>query len=272
MLARSARGTHPGMRNHQLHKGPNRPLGLALLGEADDRVQRQDETNHRSIDVFLQQHGDRGGGDEDVDERAAELAGQYQDRRRRGSSSSWFGPNSSIRRVASSVDKPEVGGLPAASGGAEAAGFEEVDDRVGHPALAQAIGGGQHLLELVGVHRREHDLLAGDVLAGPGEPDRAFGKQLRAFRWREQGRNLAAFGYHEGPQLSIGLKHASQHGRRRVRVGHEHDAGDVAGLGEHGLGHGRVLSQPGSRAVPVLWPSGREKETAHHGKAEEVLR
>ena len=148
---------------------------------------------------------------------------------------------------------PRWAASPPLRGGAEAAGFEEVDDRVGHPALAQAIGGGQHLLELVGVHRREHDLLAGDVLAGPGEPDRAFGKQLRAFRWREQGRNLAAFGYHEGPQLSIGLKHASQHGRRRVRVGHEHDAGDVAGLGEHGLGHGRVLVGALVLAFSQVW-------------------
>lgn len=46
--------------------------------------------------------------------------------------------------------------------------------------------------------------------------------------------------------------------------------------GQYAAGRGPCLdawlSQPGSRAVPVLWPSGREKETAHHGKAEEVLR
>jgi hypothetical protein len=63
-----------GVRNHELHEGSHRPFRLALLGEPDHCIERQHCRDHRRVEMLAQQHGHGERGEEDEDERAAELA------------------------------------------------------------------------------------------------------------------------------------------------------------------------------------------------------
>jgi hypothetical protein len=69
--------------SHQTHERPHRLFGLALLGEADDGVERQHGGDDSGVDELLQHQRDQRGGQEDVDEWTAKLVQKNDQRARR---------------------------------------------------------------------------------------------------------------------------------------------------------------------------------------------
>ena len=71
---------HAGLQRQHLADGIERPLGLALLDEADQRVDDDDAGDDRRIDVVLHQGGDRRRDEQDVDQDVVELEQQPDQR------------------------------------------------------------------------------------------------------------------------------------------------------------------------------------------------
>ena len=104
--------------HHQLHQREHRTLGLAFLREPDHCVQHQHRGDHHGVQVLAEHHRDGERGEQDEDQRAAELTGEHQPGRCR-----WF-----LLELVRSVSRTARRRIRVAE--AVAAGFEQPLDRV----------------------------------------------------------------------------------------------------------------------------------------------
>jgi len=74
---------HPCQRGRQSAQRLDRALGSDLLDVADDRVDHDHGGDHGGVDLFAERDGDHRRHEQDVDERAAELADEDDQLRRR---------------------------------------------------------------------------------------------------------------------------------------------------------------------------------------------
>ena len=113
MALLAAVAQHPHLQGRELAQRRHRTLGAPLLVGADQRVDQHHAEDHRRVAPVAHASGQRRRDEQDVDQRALELAQEEQeDRALRPARASAFGPCSAARCATARDDRPVLASLP----------------------------------------------------------------------------------------------------------------------------------------------------------------